>query len=188
LETGLELIKNKIQNGIDIRSHQSRLLKKIDNKDGLFFDWDIHHLHLGRNVESDGFINRTGPLLYPRFDDQYAYFLTVESHCSWTMLELLKIIHRNWPQSIKNVRIKDANSLSTNFSDQALKNLSSAQINALIEVAPGAIYIGPGSGIVSSGDSAKAVMDKLEQRNELMKLEYQLINNTKNSYHQYLRI
>lgn len=47
------------------------------------------------------------------------------------------------------------------------------------EVAPGAIYIGPGSGIVSYGDSAKAVMDKLEQRITLLKLKYQLINNTK---------
>lgn len=178
LESGLELIKNKIQNGIDIRPHQSRLLKKIDNKDGLLFDWDIHHLHLGVNIEADGFINRTGPLLYVRFDDENAYFLTVESHGAWTMQELLKIIHKNWPQTIENFRIKDAVSLTTNFSDEDLKDLRGAQINSLIEVAQGAIYMGPGWGIVSSGDSGKAVMDKLEHRKALMKLEFQLKNNT----------
>ena len=180
LEAGLELIKNKIRNGENIRPNQSRLLKKIDNKDGLLFDWDIHHLHLGTNIESDGFVNRTGPLLYVRFDDENAYLLNVESHGAWTMQELLKIIHRNWPQSIENFRINDAISLSTNFSDEDLKNLRGAQINSLIEVAPGAIYIGPGWGIVGSGDSGKAVMDQLDHRRDLIKLENQLKNNIEN--------
>jgi hypothetical protein len=180
LEAGLELIKNKILNGENIRPNQSRLLKKIDNKDGLLFDWDIHHLHLGTNIESDGFVNRTGPLLYVRFDDENAYLLNVESHGAWTMQKLLKIIHRNWPQSIENFRINDAISLSTNFSDEDLKDLRGAQINSLIEVAPGAIYIGPGWGIVGSGDSGKAVMNQLEHRRELIKLENQLKNNTEN--------
>lgn len=180
LEAGLELIKKKILNGENIRPNQSRLLKKINNKDGLLFDWDIHHLHLGTNIESDGFVNRTGPLLYVRFDDENAYLLNVESHGAWTLQELLKIIHRNWPQSIENFRINDAISLSTNFSDEDLKDLRGAQINSLIEVAPGAIYIGPGWGIVASGDSGKAVMDQLDHRRELIKLENQLKNNTEN--------
>lgn len=171
LQDGLELLKQKIINGENIRPNQSRFLKKLNVKDGLLFDWDIHHLHLGTTIESDGFINRTGPLLYVRFDENNAYFLNVENHGAWTMQELLRIIHRNWPESIENFRVEGAVALSTNFSDEDLKNLRNAQVNSLIEVESGAIYIGPGWGIVASGDSGKAVMDYLDYVRALKKLE-----------------
>jgi hypothetical protein len=178
LANGLELLKQKIISGDNIRPNQSRLLKNISIKDGLLFDWDIHHLHLGTTIENDGFINRTGPLLYARFDEENAYFLNIEEHGAWTMQEFLKIIHRNWPESIEEFRIKGAVGLEKNFSDGDLKDLRNAQINSLIELEPGAVYLGPGWGIVSSGDSGKAVMDHLDNRKALMKLEKQLIHNT----------
>ncbi|WP_445716578.1 hypothetical protein [Flavobacterium sp.] len=178
LESGLELLKTKITNGEDIRPYQSRLLKKIGIQDGLLFDWDIHHLHLGTTLEDDGFINRTGPLLYTRIDDENAYLINIENHGAWTMQELLRIIHNNWPESIENFRIKDAVSLSTSFSDDDLKGLRNANVNSLIEVEPGAIYMGPGWGFVGSGDSGKAVMDHIDNRKAFMHLEKQLKNDT----------
>lgn len=177
LQDGLESLKLKIKNGDSIRPNQSRLLKKLNIQDGLLFDWDIHHLHLGTTIESDGFVNRTGPLLYVRFDDDNAYFLNVEDHGAWTMQELLKIIHRNWPESIENFRIKDAIGLETNFSDDDLKGLRNAQVNSLIEVEPGAIYIGPGWGVAASGDSSKAVMDYLDNVRALKQLERKIKDN-----------
>ena len=50
---------NKLQNAEDIIPHLSRSVKDKQYNDALYNDWKIYHLHLGINIESDGYVERT---------------------------------------------------------------------------------------------------------------------------------
>jgi len=178
LQTGLQLVESKIINGEELKPHLTRNLKKLDDNDGLLFDWGIFHLHLGTEIDTDGFVKRTGSLLYARFDDSTAYFIGVFNHGAWTMQEMLKTIHKNWPESIEQHRIKGVLGVERNFQDSDIKQLRNAQINTLIEVDRGVIYMGPGGGISASGDSAESVMKHLDRKRGLERLEKSLKENT----------
>ena len=65
-------------------AHLSRKIVDLDYDDDLLNDWDIYHLHLGTNLHIDGFVKRTGPMLFVRFNEQNAYFKNVMGHGSWT--------------------------------------------------------------------------------------------------------
>lgn len=162
LMNALTLIESKIINGDDLLPHLSRKLNNIREKDGLLFDWGIHHLHLGTVMESNGFINRSGPLLYAIFDSENAYFINVLNHGEWTAQELIKTIHRNWPSSIENFKLKDVIDVQHHFSDRDISKLRGNNMNVVIEVEDGAVYMGPGGGLTASGDSLDAQFDSLK--------------------------
>jgi hypothetical protein len=171
LEAGLNLLEEKIKNGDDLRANLSRKLKNLSDQDGLLFDWGIHHLHLGTEMESDGFIKRTGPLLYARFDNENAYFINVLNHGGWTTQELLKTIDRNWSTSIEAYRLKGVVGVEKIFNDDDVKHLRNAQINTLLEIEEGVVYMGPGGGLAASGDSAESVFNHLQNRKGIKQLE-----------------
>lgn len=54
--------------------------------------------------EPNGFVNRTGPVLFARFDEQNAYLINVWSHGNWTNQDMIRIIHNNWPESIEDLK------------------------------------------------------------------------------------
>jgi hypothetical protein len=177
---GLEILEKKIIDGELLRPNQSRMLKNLKDKDGLLFDWGIFHLHLGKDVESDGFIKRTGPLLYVLFDDNNAYFIDVLEHGQWTNQNLLKVIYKNWPQTIESYRIKGEGiiGLEKNCSDEEINQLRRANVNVLIEIEPKVIFIGPGGGVAASGHSMEAIQNHMDNRRELQRLENQIKDNT----------
>jgi hypothetical protein len=154
---GLDLLERKIKNGEDLKPHLTRKLKNLDDIDGLLYDWDIFHLHLGVGIETDGFVKRTGPLLYAKFDNKTAYFIGIYSHGAWTMQEMIRIMHNDWPESIECYRLKGVVGLETSLNDEDIKHLRGAFYNPAIEVEPGVVYIGPGGGFAASGDSIDAV-------------------------------
>ncbi|MEX0997803.1 MAG: hypothetical protein WDZ45_12195 [Flavobacteriaceae bacterium] len=176
---GLKLIEKKIINGENLRPHQSRSFKRLNSKDGMLFDWGIYHLHLGTKIERDGFINRTGPLLYLLIDDNFAYLIDIQDHGKWSKQEFLKIIDENWPEIIELNKIQSNNivGLEKNFNDQEIADLRKANINVLVEISPGNIVINPGGGIAASGDSMDAVRKHIDNKKELKKLEKTIIDN-----------
>ena len=60
----LSSIEHKLRKGESVVPSLSRKIRDLSYNDLLFDDWGIHHFHLGTNIEGDGFVNRTGPLLY----------------------------------------------------------------------------------------------------------------------------
>ncbi|MCS3529405.1 hypothetical protein [Chryseobacterium sp. JUb7] len=180
LINNLSFLEEKIRNGEELLPHQSKRLENLEDKDGLLFDWNIFHLHLGTTLESDGFVQRTGPLLYCIFDDQNAYFIQILNHGQWTNQGLLKIIHENWPQTIKNFRICEGQNvtLTHNPSDSEINDFRKANINTLIKVDENVIYLGPGFGFTSSGHSAKAVQNHIRNKNALNDFQELLVKNT----------
>ena len=80
-------------------------LRSPSFNDALLNDWGIHHVHLGTTIDSDGFVTRTEPVLFARFDSANAYLIDVLPHGSWSLQRLVKDLYDNWSASIKHFRI-----------------------------------------------------------------------------------
>jgi hypothetical protein len=102
-------IIRKTGKGMDINPYQSRESFNADYHDRLFNDWGIHHLHLSTTKKKpmDYFYARSGPLLFARFTPTVAYLLDVKFHNAinvWSDRDFLRIIIRNWPESIAHAK------------------------------------------------------------------------------------
>jgi hypothetical protein len=96
-EAGYQEVTRKVRDGEDVRAHLSRGLAKLDYNDGLLNDWGIHHLHLGTSLDSDGFVKRTGPVLFARFEAREAFFIGIPQHGAWSDTRVLEELDKNWP-------------------------------------------------------------------------------------------
>jgi hypothetical protein len=121
----------------------------------MFNDWRVHHFHLGTNMRHDGFVDRTGPVLYAYVTEAGFYAINVLDHGKWNSQALIEILHRNWPELIAPYRLKVIG-LSQPITDADIKLVRKHHITAPVEV-DGAVYASPGGGIASSGMSVEAV-------------------------------
>jgi hypothetical protein len=155
-EDAIAAIKNEIETGVDITPRMSRKVQRWDYVDGMLADFGIQHLHLGTTLDADGFYAQGAPLLYVRFHEANAYFLVVAGHGEWANVDLIEIIHANWPASIEHCRMQRARSASGNVSDQDRMTARLNGIDVLIKMKDGTIYMSPGGGFSTSGDSTVA--------------------------------
>lgn len=153
-EKAVNAIKRSLSTGIDIKPYLSKTSKKYTYKDILLNNWEILHLHLGDTLEPDGYISRTNDLLYCRFDRKksIAYFIVIQPHGAWTNKNLLEVIDRNWPESIKEFHIDDGQLATPEPDEKALYTLSINNINAFIEI-NGKVYMPPGLGHAADGSA-----------------------------------
>lgn len=156
---GLELIQEKSERGDSLRPHQSRQIDDPFYKDTLLSDWGIHHLHLGTTLERNGFIKRTRPVLFARVTNDCLYMIQIMDHGPstgdvWSRQELVEIIHRNWPDSIRQFRIRGIQ-LEWKASDSEIKQLRGAGILTMLEMEDGTIYLPVGGGIASDRTSVR---------------------------------
>lgn len=154
---GLQLIEGKLRSGQDVFPHLSTRIKSLDYDDYMLNDWDIYHLHLGTSSRSDGFIERTNELLLAWIDPNNAYLIGIYPPGCWTLQELLKIIHNNWPDSIGPYRMNGVIGMAYTFTDSQIGQLRRANLNTMYEVAPGVVYGQLGGGYTASGDSTEVV-------------------------------
>lgn len=163
LAVAYEAIKQRIASGADLRPHLSRGLTKLDFDDLLVNDWGIYHLHLSTNVDSDGFVTRTGPVLFARFEPNDAYLIVIERHGKnapnvWTNQNMLKVLHRNWPAVTAPYVFKGASAVGQQVTDDELRRLRKAGVQTPIQV-DDAVLMGPGGGYSTAGLSTRVVMD-----------------------------
>jgi len=154
---GLSDVERIIAQGGDFSPYLSRLLRRPDYDDPLINHWGIHHIHLGTEMESDGFIKRTGPVLFCRFDETVAYFINVLPHGSWAKQEMVSVLHRNWPDSLRQFRLNGVIGLAHSVSDQDVQKLRKGNVNSMVEVEEGVIYAPIGGGFATSGVSVDVV-------------------------------
>ncbi len=153
----LAKIEHVIQEGDDLTPYFSRKIKSLEYNDGLLNHWGIHHLHLGTELESDGFMQRTERLLFCRFHAGHAYLIDVLPHeGSWTLQRLIRTLHDNWPDSIKHLRLHGI--AADHLEDEQVKNLRGRNINHVVGVADGAVYAPLGGGTTGSGRNLLDVM------------------------------
>ena len=133
---GLQLIIQKLRNGLDVTPHLSRSVKNKLYNDALYNDWKLYHMHLGTTIENDGYVNRTENVLFAFRDKNIIYLIDVLPHGNgnipWTNEDLLRIIDNNWsfllkPYDISNSIIET----SVNFNEQEHYELRKAQLNVI---------------------------------------------------------
>jgi len=166
----LENIKEKIENGEDITPYLSRGVQWVDDKnlnrnshrDALLVVWGIHHIHLRAQIESNGFVKRSGPILFVKFENDNAYFILIKRHNGkgrrrydpWNNQFLINIIHENWVKSIANHESKMEIIRAT---DDEIKQWKKGNINVPATSKDGTTYLNLGGGVALSGDNIQNV-------------------------------
>ena len=152
-ECGIAKLESGIRNGENLAPYMSKTIVDINAQDSLLDHWGIYHFHLGTELEENGkFVRRTRDIVLCRVDDSYAYFIEVLPHgrnvsAPWYRKELIEIIHRNWPESIRHALAIGVTALSPKFNDQEVAELrKSGNIALLLEMADGTVYMPPGVG------------------------------------------
>lgn len=154
-EPGLAELERKIEAGEDLRPHLNVTFDKLDARDGMLTDWGILHFHLGTkpHAKRPKFMARTGALLYARLTRDAAYFIGVFGHGEWANEGLIRVLHDNWPASIKEYLLSGVVGMQMQIAPSDRKRLRGAQINSSVELEPGVVYLGPGGGVALSGHS-----------------------------------
>ena len=155
LKAGFEQLKSKIENGDDINPYLSKSVFKLQKDDLMFYDWGIHHFHLGECIESDGFIKRTGPLAFGIVKSDSIYFISIDAHGSWSDKSLIEIVDRDWPELISSHRLNGG--IEPNLTNEEYGLLRKAHVNTGIQLSNGHSYIILGGGYTTAGTSMEAM-------------------------------
>ena len=137
-------------------------MKRNRHRDALLDSWGIHHIHLGAHIESNGFVKRSIPILFVKFDNDNAYFLLIKRHGRkgkrrydpWDEQFLIDIIHESWSESISDYEAKVEVVKAT---DEEIKQWKKGNINILPTSKDGTTFFSPGGGVASSGDNIQNV-------------------------------
>jgi hypothetical protein len=151
LEDGLRLLENKVQTGQDINPNLSRGLQRVGYNDYLLNDWGIYHFHLGREIENDGYIKRTDPVLFGFISHDSFYEINIYSHGNWSNLDLIEVVHRNWPYLLEKFRLNDVVQMPYTPDSSTIKEFRNNQINSFVQVEDGTVYSQPGLGYATDG-------------------------------------
>ncbi len=162
-QNGLRALRSKMEAGEDLTPHLSEKLRKLKYNDMMLNDWGIYHFHLGTELRNNGYVKRTGPVLYARVTQDSIFFINVENHGSWTNQQLMEVVHRNWPTSLENYKLD----FSINYEItgntreeiwECRKKFRELGVSAPLEMADGTVYMSPGGGYMMSGVSTEVVM------------------------------
>jgi len=159
IEVGNPLIKY-LSRGIKIAAdlpNGSPNLQRRRDLDLMLNAWGIYHLHLSTSVEADGFVSRTGPLLFAVFNDDCAYLLDVMEHGSWTSSHLLEVLVREFPDSGAFHIMEGVVGLSYEPDEDGRRALRKHGVNSLVMIDGKAVM--PAPGMVCAGTTFAATRE-----------------------------
>lgn len=164
----------KVNDGRDLRPHQSTKLERPEFDDGMLNDFGINHFHLGTNPHprKPVFVERTEPVLFALVKHHDFYSIGCYNHGSWSKEELLDVIHSNWPETIAGYSLEGE--LEQHITDQEHANLLGSGINVLTQRPDGVIHVPPGGGVALDGSSLSVSQKLISIRRELTTLETQV--------------
>jgi hypothetical protein len=169
LEVQWLIFKEKIENGDDLNPHLSTRHTSISNPDGMLAEWDVHHFHLGiqPHPKNPSFVERTGPLVFARIDDEAAYVTGIYDHKgNFENTDVLEILHRNWPDTISRYRVLGVTGSPLEKAER--RALRSKNGNVLISTSDGTVYMPISSGVVASG---KRMSSMIQADNKIFEIE-----------------
>ncbi|MDD3765229.1 MAG: hypothetical protein PHP86_18190 [Nevskiales bacterium] len=174
---GLEWVEHKTRTGEDLSAHLDRTPGIPSPHDALLNDWGIHHVHLGAELDPDGFVARTDPVLFARFDDNNAYFISVQPLETCSRQHLIGQLHDNWPQSISHYRLSGILGLSMSRTDPNATAPQRCNVNTMIDLGHGVVYAPIGGGYTASGLSREVVSQADHCAHTLRKMQQSVIDN-----------
>ncbi|WP_279483204.1 hypothetical protein [Aureimonas sp. SK2] len=173
----LDALIAKIERGDDLKPHLStrtdvvwegsvQKLNRRRDLDLMLLEWHVHHLHISRTMQADGYVQRDGPLLFVVFLPDAAYILDLMTHADFNRDHILKILADEWPGAELIYEIKggpgyEVKGLAVNYTEEERNQLRKVAINTMIEI-DGRVFK-PAGGLTTAGTSIEASMaaDKL---------------------------
>ena len=162
---GYEYFKSVVERGDPLLPFMSRSIVDAAPIDKMFYDWGFFHFHLSPEVSNKDprFMERSGHLLIAYVDlahDDTMYFLQIRPHITsvWTEQELVRILVDNWPDTMENRRINGIVSLTENVTDEDYKKLRKANVNTMVDLHDGRVYMGANLGLNAAGTSVRAML------------------------------
>ncbi len=149
LQAGYEMVRAKLQNGEDVRPHLSRKLKEVDFRDAMLNDWGIIHFHLGTVLQGDGFMVRSGPLLFAKIEPNDAYLLGVGTHADFTTQALVQTLVDHFPAAMARYAHPNIIDVELAATDDEIKKLRRIGATTPVRAADGTFYMGLGGGGMS---------------------------------------
>lgn len=159
-QAGLNAIVEDTEAGRNLAPYFSRQWMNLESHDLLFNDWHVRHMHLGgRNIESDGFVKRTGPVLFIFTTSDKLYMIDIMEHgqghpTTFAKRRIVQILHDNWPDLIVHAKAWGCSNFRPN-DDESRKLLSRSgkgtKFALGVEVNDGTVYTLIGAGYMSDG-------------------------------------
>lgn len=141
--------------------------------DLLLNDWGVHHLHISTELGTDGFVARTGPLLFVRFVEDTAFFLDIADHGQWTKASVVDALVNEFPDA-GGLHPLNGFTVSKPFNESEHQKLRSKHVNSLMKIGDKAVA---GGGISLAGKSIMAVREADRLLSSLEKFEKNWIEN-----------
>lgn len=167
LQPGLDEIIQRLRKGEDVRPFQSSSIVDVEYKDPFLSDWGIHHFHLSLQVQPNGFMERTGPVLLAIIERGCAFLIAVKQHGRmnpnlWVQTDILENVRKHWPKWMERFRLNGI-SPGNPISESDRKKLRKGRVVTFVELSDGHLYMPMGMGLSTAGTSAKAgmAMDKM---------------------------
>lgn len=163
----IDALISEIEAGTDLTKYLSRGVKHgyIDptgikshlrqDMDLMLSAWGIHHLHTSQVVESDGFVERDGYIVFAVFKHDAAYLIDLMTHKDWVNEHVLQVLVDNWPDTGLIHEVKGVVGLSRTLNDSQRLTLRKKHANTAAEI-NGNVYM-PAAGMVASGASLHSV-------------------------------
>lgn len=158
LEKGQE-VSQHLSRGVTVayqpKPEKLKSLGKYRDLDLLLNDWGVHHLHLSTELDADGFVKRSKPLLFAVFKQDTAYLIDIFDHGGWASDAIPEIILRNWPDAgiIHDLGILCSRESYTEIEKIGLRN---AGLTTAYEANDGKVYMF-NAGLTTAGTSLHAV-------------------------------
>ncbi len=156
----IECIMMDIKSGSDLSKYLSERSGQLEHHDKSLAHFGVHHFHLGDAIETRGTrkgrVKGTKSLLFIRVLDDDAYLLDIlnhDIHTGFLNIRLFRLMHRNWPESVEDHRIKNAIGMACAYTDLEAAELLKNDINTCIEPEAGHVFMLPGMGTTSAGTS-----------------------------------
>ena len=152
------LIRYLLTEGINVNGFLSTRINFVTDqrsKDGLLWDFGLHHFHLSKKFNASGFVERSDYLLFAIITQESAYFVDVRLHrdpqgLGWVRQDLLQIVYANWPELIESNILRGVK--GTVFSDEEKAELRRKNCNHIAEL--GGNAVAPlGGGTMGDGSS-----------------------------------
>ena len=139
------------------------------SRDGLLFDYGMHHFHLNDVTEQDGFIKRSRYLLYAVVTQEDVYFVDVREHpkgadLGWVRQDLVKIVNANWPELLERNAILGV--LGDTVTDEQKQELRRKNVNHLSPV-KGKVFLPLGGGTMGDGSSLRCRWEAMRLMQEI---------------------
>ena len=172
-------LRQHFVDGANVNAFLGKSIGNAEGFDGLLWTYGMHHFHLGRETDKDGFVKRSKHLVFAIVTPTDAYFVDVRPHppkdgIGWVSQELLQIVHSNWPKLI------EANVLhgmsGDELTDEEMQELRRKNMNYAMKIGGKAIapllggLAGDGSSVLCTL-SASRLLHELRYHEEVLRNE-----------------